>query len=84
MPPLETDEPELPGGAVQSYTRGDDLRDIIGKLQNHAHLCIDGQDFEPAQMIVAAAELINQALGALEALGLDEESLESAHTRAGG
>jgi hypothetical protein len=68
-----------------ALTRGDDLRDVVRRLQNHAHLCVDGQDFEPAQRLIAAAQLINEALNALSEQGTDEEPYEeSAHTRAGG
>lgn len=86
MPELETDEPEFLGGTVQTYTRGDDLRDIIEKLKNHAHDCLDGQELEPAQMIIAAAQLIVDAESKLAELGVADDPYyeQSAHTRAGG
>lgn len=77
--------PDLPGGTIQTYTRADDLRDIIEKLQGHAHDCIDGQEFEAAHAVIVAAESIQAAIGKLEAADTADLPLEpSASTRAGG
>jgi hypothetical protein len=77
--------PDLPAGTVQTYTRADDLRDIIAKLQGHAHDCIDGQEFEAAHAVIVAAESIQAAIGKLEEADTADLPLEpSAQTRAGG
>lgn len=87
MPELETDEPDLPGGTVQSFTRADSLREINEMLANHAHISIDGHEFDVAGLVVAAAELIQQAVSKLEEWGTADDNYEEAtraRTRAGG
>lgn len=70
-------ESELPGGTVAVYTRADDLRAIVEKLKNHAHDCIDGEEFEAAHAVVVAAESIQVAIGKLEELETADLPLEN-------
>lgn len=63
----------LPGGAILTHTRGDELEDIRAKLKNLARDLIDADDIDAAHSLLGAASMVGQALDQMDTA---EEALE--------
>lgn len=65
----ESEADELP-------TRADDLRELVARLQRHAIVSVENQEFEAAALLIGAAEALNQAKEKLEDAGTADDPFE--------